>query len=165
MQAELESQPPQGDTPRSEFLDRIADMPLHDMHTVMFAYDTAQTAHYGQFRASGEPYFTHPRQTALILLDLGIRRPAIIAGALAHDIAEDTKILGDDIPDTIPYLQWRERMHERMVELGGEEVRNIDMLRWRKKGYYPSVVPEPKPGQESLLPIPFAETSANPALQ
>jgi starch-binding outer membrane protein, SusD/RagB family len=56
-------------------------------------------------------------------------------------------------------------MHERMVELGGEEVRNIDMLRWRKKGYYPSVLPEPKPGQESLLPIPFAETSANPALQ
>ena len=55
-------------------------------------------------------------------------------------------------------------MHERMVELGGEGVRNIDMLRWRAKGYYPSIVPEPKPGQVSLLPIPFAETSANPHL-
>lgn len=55
-------------------------------------------------------------------------------------------------------------MHERMVELGGEEVRNVDILRWRKKGYYPSVVPDPKPGQVSMLPIPFAETSANPNL-
>lgn len=56
-------------------------------------------------------------------------------------------------------------MHERMVELGGEEVRNVDILRWRKKGYYPSVVPDPKPGQVDLLPIPFAETSANPNLK
>lgn len=55
-------------------------------------------------------------------------------------------------------------MHERMVELGGEEVRNIDILRWRKKGYYPSIVPDPKPGQVDMLPIPFAETSANPNL-
>ncbi|RYZ60891.1 MAG: RagB/SusD family nutrient uptake outer membrane protein [Chitinophagaceae bacterium] len=53
-------------------------------------------------------------------------------------------------------------MHERMVELGGEEVRNIDILRWRKKGYYPSIAPDPKPGQVDKLPIPFAETSANP---
>lgn len=55
-------------------------------------------------------------------------------------------------------------MHERMVELGGEEVRNIDILRWRKKGYYPSIVPDPKPGQVDMLPIPFAETAANPNL-
>lgn len=55
-------------------------------------------------------------------------------------------------------------MHERMVELGGEEVRNIDILRWRKKGYYPSIVADPKPGQIDMLPIPFAETSANPNL-
>ena len=34
-------------------------------------------------------------------------------------------------------------MHERMVELGDEEVRNVDIMRWRKKGYYPSVAPEP----------------------
>jgi len=55
-------------------------------------------------------------------------------------------------------------MHERLVELGGEEVNNIDMLRWRKKGYYPSIRPDPKPSQVNLLPIPAAELSANPAL-
>jgi hypothetical protein len=55
-------------------------------------------------------------------------------------------------------------MHERLVELGGEELNNIDMLRWRKKGYYPAVRPDPKPAQVSLFPIPAAELSANPAI-
>jgi hypothetical protein len=53
-------------------------------------------------------------------------------------------------------------MHERAVELAAEEVNNIDMLRWRKKGYFPSIRPDPKPGQVDLFPIPAAETSANP---
>ena len=38
-------------------------------------------------------------------------------------------------------------MHERAVELGGEEVASIDILRWRKKGYFPSIMTDPKPGQ------------------
>lgn len=55
-------------------------------------------------------------------------------------------------------------IHERAVELAGEGVNNIDILRWRKKGYFPSLVADPKPGQVDMLPIPFAETSTNPAL-
>jgi hypothetical protein len=56
-------------------------------------------------------------------------------------------------------------MHERAVELGGEEVNNIDILRWRKKGYYPSIRPDPKPGQVDMMPIPASETSANPLIK
>jgi len=56
-------------------------------------------------------------------------------------------------------------MHERAVELAGEEVNNIDILRWRSKGYYPSLRPDPKPGQVSLFPIPASETSANPLIK
>ena len=56
-------------------------------------------------------------------------------------------------------------MHERAVELAGEEVNNIDMLRWRAKGYYPSIRPDPKPGQVALFPIPASETSANPLIK
>lgn len=56
-------------------------------------------------------------------------------------------------------------MHERAVELCGEEVNNIDILRWRKKGYYPSIRPDPKPGQADFLPIPASETSANPLIK
>lgn len=56
-------------------------------------------------------------------------------------------------------------MHERLVELSGEEVNNIDILRWRGKNYYPSVRPDPKAGQVNLFPVPFAETSTNPLIQ
>jgi len=56
-------------------------------------------------------------------------------------------------------------MHERAVELGGEEVANIDILRWRKRGYFPSIMTDPKPGQVDMFPIPVAETSTNPAIQ
>lgn len=55
-------------------------------------------------------------------------------------------------------------MHERAVELAGEEINNIDILRWRKKGYYPSIRPDPKPNQEPF-PIPSSETSANPLIK
>lgn len=59
-------------------------------------------------------------------------------------------------------------MHERMVELGGEEVRNIDIMRWRRKNYYPSIVPEPLKyfvaNKHELLPIPNAEVNNNPKL-
>lgn len=55
-------------------------------------------------------------------------------------------------------------MHEKAVELGAEEINSIDMLRWRAKGYYPSVRPDPKPGQNPLLPIPSSETSTNPLI-
>ena len=56
-------------------------------------------------------------------------------------------------------------MHERAVELAGEEVASIDILRWRKKGYFPSIMTDPKPGQVDLFPIPNSETSTNPAIK
>lgn len=55
-------------------------------------------------------------------------------------------------------------MHEKAVEMAAEEVNNIDILRWRKKGYYPSIRPDPKPGQVDLFPIPAGETSTNPLI-
>jgi hypothetical protein len=56
-------------------------------------------------------------------------------------------------------------MHEKAVEMAGEEVNNIDMLRWRKKGYYKSLRADPKPAQVDLFPIPSSETSANPLIK
>ncbi|GAO42636.1 RagB/SusD family nutrient uptake outer membrane protein [Flavihumibacter petaseus] len=56
-------------------------------------------------------------------------------------------------------------MHERTVELAGEELSNIDIMRWRKKGYYPSIKPDPKPGQVDAFPIPASETSTNPLVK
>jgi hypothetical protein len=56
-------------------------------------------------------------------------------------------------------------IHERAVEMAGEECNNIDILRWRKKGYYPSIRPDPKPGQVEFFPIPASETSSNPLIK
>lgn len=56
-------------------------------------------------------------------------------------------------------------MHERMVELGAEEVRNFDILRWRKKGYFTT---DPfsyfRAGRDELLPIPQDEIANNPEI-
>ena len=56
-------------------------------------------------------------------------------------------------------------MHERSVELSAEQVSNIDILRWRKKGYFPSIIPDRVPGQVDLFPIPAIETSTNPLIK
>jgi hypothetical protein len=56
-------------------------------------------------------------------------------------------------------------MHERFVELGIEGLANIDILRWRKKGYFPSIMADWKTGQVDLFPIPASETSTNPLIK
>jgi tetratricopeptide (TPR) repeat protein len=56
-------------------------------------------------------------------------------------------------------------MHERTVELGAEELASFDILRWRKKGYFPAIIPERVPGQVDLFPIPAIETSTNPLIK
>jgi starch-binding outer membrane protein, SusD/RagB family len=56
-------------------------------------------------------------------------------------------------------------MHEKMAEMGCEEVRNIDIIRWRKKGYFSQ---DPlsyfRPNRDELLPLPQQEIDNNPSL-
>ncbi len=52
------------------------------------AWHFAESAHSGQIRKSGEPYFIHPCFVASILADLMIDPPTIAAGLL-HDTVED----------------------------------------------------------------------------
>jgi hypothetical protein len=56
-------------------------------------------------------------------------------------------------------------MHERSVELSVEQVSSIDVLRWRKKGYFPSIIADRVTGQVDLFPIPSIETSTNPLIR
>jgi GTP pyrophosphokinase len=53
------------------------------------AYETAEKAHLGQIRKSGEEYISHPVAVAQILAELGMGSSTIIA-ALLHDTVEDT---------------------------------------------------------------------------
>ena len=62
------------------------------------AFDFAETAHKGQNRLSGEPFFTHPYEVANILSDLGLDVSTVIAGLL-HDVIEDTDITTEKISE------------------------------------------------------------------
>ncbi|MCX4286882.1 MAG: bifunctional (p)ppGpp synthetase/guanosine-3',5'-bis(diphosphate) 3'-pyrophosphohydrolase [Clostridia bacterium] len=72
------------------------------------AFNLANKAHQGQFRASGRPYITHPTIVADILIDMGLDVSTICA-ALLHDTVEDTYItdgdlrgkFGDEIADLV----------------------------------------------------------------
>ncbi len=68
------------------------------MELVEKAYYYAKRAHEGQKRASGEPYFVHPYNVALILADLMLDA-ATIAGGLLHDVVEDCGVAGSVIGD------------------------------------------------------------------
>lgn len=67
-----------------------------DKALISRAFNFAQTAHQGQKRFSGDPYFIHPLETAKILAELKADTPTIVAGLL-HDTLEDTNITADDI--------------------------------------------------------------------
>ena len=80
----------------------------HEVRQIEDAFDVANRAHQGQFRASGRPYITHPTIVADILIDMGLDVSTICA-ALLHDTVEDTyvtdadlrKKFGDEIADLV----------------------------------------------------------------
>ena len=55
-------------------------------------------------------------------------------------------------------------IHEKTVELGGEEIRNRDILRWRKKGYFTTDPISYYKPRDEFLPIPQTEIDNNPKL-
>src|SRR6218665_519287 len=62
-----------------------------DIKRIREAYKFADEAHLGQFRASGEPYITHPIAVAGICAEWRLDAQAIMA-ALMHDAMEDCGI-------------------------------------------------------------------------
>ncbi|WP_138925034.1 RelA/SpoT family protein [Sulfitobacter sp. BSw21498] len=64
--------------------------PKTNENQIRLAYEYGQQMHDGQFRHSGEPYFTHPVSVAAILAEQQLDDATIIT-ALLHDTIEDTK--------------------------------------------------------------------------
>ncbi|WP_370229112.1 bifunctional (p)ppGpp synthetase/guanosine-3',5'-bis(diphosphate) 3'-pyrophosphohydrolase [Cognatishimia sp.] len=71
------------------------------------AYDFGLAMHEGQFRHSGEPYFSHPIEVAAILTEQQLDDATIIT-ALLHDTIEDTKasyqLVSDKFGDEVAML-------------------------------------------------------------
>ena len=70
---------------------RLDYLSKSDVKRVRDAYKFADEAHLGQFRASGEPYITHPLAVAGLCADWRLDAQAIMA-AVMHDAMEDCGI-------------------------------------------------------------------------
>jgi GTP pyrophosphokinase len=79
-------------------LEALPDLSPGDRLLIERAYRKAEAAHDGQLRKSGEPYFTHCIEVALILAEMKLDAEAI-AAALMHDLIEDTEVTFDQIKD------------------------------------------------------------------
>jgi GTP diphosphokinase / guanosine-3',5'-bis(diphosphate) 3'-diphosphatase len=87
-------------SPTHTIEDVVAEARLHrpsiNVGLIERAHDVAVTAHEGQFRASGEPYVSHPIEVAHYLAGLQMDAETL-AAALLHDVPEDTDMTLLDI--------------------------------------------------------------------
>ncbi len=65
--------------------------PQGDIQLIIKAYNFAERAHEGQARNSGDRFFVHPYDVAMILADINMDIATIVAGLL-HDVVEDTDV-------------------------------------------------------------------------
>ena len=83
----------------AEFMEYIDTYLTDDeCNQVLKAFELADKAHEGQFRASGEPYIMHPLAVADILAHLQIDHITLMA-ALMHDVVEDTSYSKEDLEE------------------------------------------------------------------
>lgn len=80
----------------ADFERQITHLPPSERKRVHEAFDLGAQVHEGQKRKSGEPYFTHPIEVALMLAKMGADEETLIV-ALLHDSVEDTPITIEDI--------------------------------------------------------------------
>ena len=69
-----------------------------DIAQLESAYHYSEQAHEGQFRATGEPYISHPLAVANILASWHLDAQALTA-ALLHDVMEDTAVTKSDLTE------------------------------------------------------------------
>ena len=107
--------------------------PKADLRSLELAYRTAEAAHEGQHRLSGEDYIEHPLAVAGILADLRLDTVTLEA-ALLHDTVEDTPLtqeridgeFGDEVGRIVDGLTKLDRLHFRTRELAqAENVRKM----------------------------------------
>lgn len=72
--------------------------PDADTDIVYKAYVFAAKMHRGQIRLSGEPYLSHPIETALILANMKMDAATVATGVL-HDVLEDTDTTSDQLQE------------------------------------------------------------------
>ncbi|MEN8192620.1 MAG: bifunctional (p)ppGpp synthetase/guanosine-3',5'-bis(diphosphate) 3'-pyrophosphohydrolase [Bacteroidota bacterium] len=87
---------------RSKLLNELVDrcksnLTKVDENMISKAFHLAAEAHKNDFRASGEPYFLHPYEVALIIASEMPLDDISVVAALLHDVVEDTEFSLDFI--------------------------------------------------------------------
>lgn len=98
------------------------------IETIELAFQVANHAHLGQFRKSGEPYITHPIEVATLIAEWGLDEQTI-AGALMHDVIEDTpvskeeliRIFGSSIAELVDSVTKLDKLHFESEEAAHAE--------------------------------------------
>ena len=76
----------------SKFIESLSEKYSQvDKELLQRALETAERAHKGQKRASGEPYINHCKAVASILAEMHVP-PVVVAAGLLHDTVEDTSV-------------------------------------------------------------------------
>ena len=107
--------------------------PGFDQEAVESAYYFAKEKHDGQFRSSGEPYYTHPVEVAQILANMDMDVTTIVT-AILHDTVEDTdatledleKKFGKTVADLVNGVSKLTRIESQTVE--GKQAENFRKL-------------------------------------
>lgn len=108
------------DEDRSRFLERIKDLTEEQQMLIHAAYDLSKESHRPQKRDSGERYFEHTRETALILMDeCQVRDPDLIIAMLLHDSIEDSATFGNRL---MPFSKWEKTAKFRLSRFFNERV-------------------------------------------
>ncbi|HVO08131.1 MAG TPA: bifunctional (p)ppGpp synthetase/guanosine-3',5'-bis(diphosphate) 3'-pyrophosphohydrolase [Burkholderiaceae bacterium] len=77
-------------------LDKLSYLGKPELKQIREAFKFADEAHLGQYRASGEPYITHPIAVAGLVADWRLDAQAVMA-ALMHDAMEDCGITKSEL--------------------------------------------------------------------
>ncbi|HSB99433.1 MAG TPA: HD domain-containing protein, partial [Burkholderiaceae bacterium] len=77
-------------------LDKLSYLGKPELKLIREAYKFADEAHLGQYRASGDPYITHPIAVAGLVADWRLDAQAVMA-ALMHDALEDCGITKSEL--------------------------------------------------------------------
>lgn len=110
-----------------------AYQPDFDSEAVNKAHAYAKKMHEGQFRSSGEPYFTHPVEVAQILAEMKMDVTTIVT-AILHDTVEDTdatledleKNFGKSVSDLVNGVSKLTRIESQTLE--GKQAENFRKL-------------------------------------
>jgi guanosine-3',5'-bis(diphosphate) 3'-pyrophosphohydrolase len=93
------SEPCQYSTRLVEKLELLDTETTLDFDLIHKAIYWAKKYHDGQFRKSGEPFYTHPLEVAYMLSEYKLKTDVIVT-AILHDIVEDTQVTAGMILDS-----------------------------------------------------------------